>query len=409
MRSPFGSGVLMPRRRLAALAACLLLLASGPATHAAARPLQQQPAGGGAKKAPFFDEISFEGSALLITYYSGVAEVLIGRGALVPGTTPLSGLSGGALTAAVTTLGMGGAAQRDGWMGMVKDCAKRWGTCAGRLNTVVTERLRSALPDDAAAKLGSVVRVGLSQLDAQSRAFNGSASWVVGAFDDKADVVSALTATDFIPCFSGPTTYTLFRDQPVIDGGYANGFQQLCRNVSSCLTIGSYVVGPLANHTCDAAACPNLAKSGCGSDGRAEPIPQTLFKNGPVAAQWKVSALRDRCPASAFAAGADTAPYPLPGMVPQSQTDPWIHPGKFNPLPVKPWDGKRVAACEWQEWALSPPPEHALDIMQLTYAQGVRDAESWADANGFPAVKAAGADKPQAASGGAKPQAAARA
>lgn len=35
----------------------------------------------------------------------------------------------------------------------------------------------------------------------------------------QADLKSALTATDYIPCFTGDTVYTLFRNNPVIDGG----------------------------------------------------------------------------------------------------------------------------------------------------------------------------------------------
>lgn len=32
------------------------------------------------------------------------------------------------------------------------------------------------------------------------------------------DLWSCLTATDYIPCFTGTTTYTIYRNQPVIDG-----------------------------------------------------------------------------------------------------------------------------------------------------------------------------------------------
>ena len=37
----------------------------------------------------------------------------------------------------------------------------------------------------------------------------------------QADLKSALTSTDWIPCFTGQTMFTLFRNQPVIDGGCA--------------------------------------------------------------------------------------------------------------------------------------------------------------------------------------------
>jgi hypothetical protein len=76
-----------------------------------------------------------------------------------------------------------------------------------------------------------------------------------------------------------------------------------------------------------------------------------------------------RLPHASYAPNISHPVRAHPPAVPQNQTDPWIHPGKFNPLPVKPWDGRRALACEWQEWALSPPPEHALAIMRLTYDQ----------------------------------------
>jgi hypothetical protein len=50
-------------------------------------------------------------------------------------------------------------------------------------------------------------------------------------------------------------------------------------------------------------------------------------------------------------------------------------PGKYHDLPVKPWDGRRVLACEWKEWATAPPGEHTLEAMHLMYEQvrGGRD------------------------------------
>jgi hypothetical protein len=48
--------------------------------------------------------VSFEGSAFLFPYYSGVVEVFLERGVILPGETQLSGLSGGAFTATLTTV-----------------------------------------------------------------------------------------------------------------------------------------------------------------------------------------------------------------------------------------------------------------------------------------------------------------
>ena len=48
--------------------------------------------------------VSFEGSAFLFPYYSGVVEVFLERGVILPGETQLSGLSGGAFTATLTSV-----------------------------------------------------------------------------------------------------------------------------------------------------------------------------------------------------------------------------------------------------------------------------------------------------------------
>jgi hypothetical protein len=96
--------------------------------------------------------VAFEGSAFLITYYSGVAGVLMERGVIKPGVSHLSGLSGGALTAVLTALGFDGAQQREFFVSAVAECVERWGSCKGHINEVLRERLADCLPDDAASK-----------------------------------------------------------------------------------------------------------------------------------------------------------------------------------------------------------------------------------------------------------------
>ena len=81
-------------------------------------------------------------------------------------------------------------------------------------------------------------------------------------------------------------------------------------------------------------------------------------------------------------------PYPLPIFVPQNQTLPDIHPGKYGPLPM--FQEHRVVACEWQSWSLSPPLDSKgvmdAEFPKLTFEQGQKDAAAWCDANGYPAV-----------------------
>jgi hypothetical protein len=71
------------------------------------------------------------------------------------------------------------------------------------------------------------MRVAISQLDASKPYTNNSAAWIVDRWLDRADVLAMLLATNYISCYSGPTVYTYFRNQPVIDGGYSSGFKQL--------------------------------------------------------------------------------------------------------------------------------------------------------------------------------------
>lgn len=50
--------------------------------------------------------MAFGGSGALFIFYAGVAEGLIEKGLLVPGVSNISGLSGGALTAAIVSAGV---------------------------------------------------------------------------------------------------------------------------------------------------------------------------------------------------------------------------------------------------------------------------------------------------------------
>lgn len=78
--------------------------------------------------------IAYEGSAALITYFAGVSGVLQQAGLIKPLATPLSGVSGGAFTAVVNHLGLGGPAQRDLWKASYVKCGLTFGAdcLAGR-------------------------------------------------------------------------------------------------------------------------------------------------------------------------------------------------------------------------------------------------------------------------------------
>lgn len=329
--------------------------------------------------------VALQGSAMLITYYSGVMGALMESGRVQPGLTPLRGISGGAWTAALTALGHSGRAQRDAWKRWVAACRERFGSCHGHIQELSQMAFGELLPEDAAQRVGGRVAVALAQLNSQGTHLNGSASWLVGRFYSKKDLTNSLSATSYIPGFSGEAPFTLFRGQPMIDGGFANGFQQLCGHTTSgCLKVASWHVGPRATHTCDPARCGAFAAAdSCVAPERREPIPASLFKNEGPPEQWPLAAAGRQRAAGAATDGVagvacrnTQAPLLLPDFVPHNQVPPDIHPGKFGPLPTL--DGREVLACEWQSWAMRLPPGRELEVMDLVYEQGRADGAAWA-------------------------------
>ncbi|KAL4424342.1 hypothetical protein ABPG75_001643 [Micractinium tetrahymenae] len=328
--------------------------------------------------------VALQGSAMLITYYSGVMGALMEAGRVQPGVTPLRGISGGAWTATLTALGHSGAAQRDAWKRWVAACKERFGSCRGHIQELSQVAFEELLPEDAAQRVSGKVHIALAQLDSQQAHLNGSASWLVGRFSNKEDLKSALAATSYIPGFSGPAPFAVFRGQPVIDGGFANGFKQLCGHDSGCLKVASWHVGSQANHSCDPSRCGAFAATDhCIAPARQEPIPTRLFQNEGPLEQWPLASLGRHCLAgtdaegeAAVACNPEAAPLPLPDFVPHSQVLPDIYPGKFGPLPTL--DGEEVLACEWQSWAMHLPPGRELEVMDLVFEQGWADGAAWA-------------------------------
>lgn len=153
--------------------------------------------------------VALQGSALLITWYAGVTWALRKGGLIVPGQTSLSGLSGGGYLSVLNVLGFTGPEQREMWIEAVLDIGRRGGGSAGFLNAIVETHIYDILPADAIAKINGTVRIAFSQLDASKPYLNNSASWVVNEFENNRNLVSALTATDYIPCYSGLNVYTV--------------------------------------------------------------------------------------------------------------------------------------------------------------------------------------------------------
>jgi hypothetical protein len=311
-------------------------------------------------------DVAFQGSALLINYYAGASGALQKGGVIVPRKTRIAGLSGGGYTAVLTTLGWRGPRQKAFWDAAIKTNVLEYR--GPFLNAVMYEALDAALPSGVARLINGFVRIAVSQLDAGKTTFVDSASWILSAFADKRDVIAALTTTDMIPCFSSWSTYGVYKNQPVIDGGFSTGFKELCgAGNANCLKVSSYVVGSLASHECTGKC--SAFSSNCVANDRLD-IRTRPYVNGKFVDRWPIAAVQGRCPTATF---KTKDPNPLPPFVPHGQLTPDIHPGKYNPLP----DG--MAACEWQDWALSPPtdPAELDDMLNKVYELGYADARAY--------------------------------
>ncbi|KIZ00987.1 hypothetical protein MNEG_6975 [Monoraphidium neglectum] len=217
--------------------------------------------------------------------------------------------------------------------------------------------MRTSFPDDVAGKVIGRVRVAVSQLDASKPSLAGSASWVISSWTSKLDLITSLHSTDFLPCFAGLTTYTTFRNQPVIDGGYANGFEELCpdSNTAKCLKLASWAVGPFGNLT---GCAPHDA-----SGDRTDRVKQ-LYQNPKLSSDWALEYIQEQCPVDKW---STASPGPLsPKFVPQNSTTPDI----CGYAKMLDWKGRAITACEWQEWSMKLPSGQELAAMDHAYRQG---------------------------------------
>ncbi|KAF6253620.1 hypothetical protein COO60DRAFT_1463118 [Scenedesmus sp. NREL 46B-D3] len=358
--------------------------------------------------------VSYQGSAFLMGYYAGVTQALLEKKVLVPGVTPTSGLSGGAYTLTLAQLGWNGTDILTFWRAIVNEGKTRLGNdMLGRLNALSVWALQEALPKDL-SNVYSCMRIAVSQLDGSKTTLNNSASWVVDSWQGRDDLISNLLGTSYLPCFSGPTTYTIFRNQPVLDGAFGNGFKQMCDccnsllclkahdlhakllqhacrssadvfhvaaacspdgDVHQCIKVASWHVGPLGSTTCDQRCGSNWVAAKCAVAARNGINPVQYKNNTKLVDRWLLSEVQLRCPEKEWQ-GLD--PYPLPDYVPQGSTTPDIYPGRFNPLPVwPPGSNTTLLACEWQNFAMAPPLGRFNEFLEMTYGLGYKDALAW--------------------------------
>jgi hypothetical protein len=127
----------------------------------------------------------------------------------------------------MTTLGMTGPDQREFWINTMIESITQLGDFQGVFNALLDERLTKAPFVGAAKKVSGKVTIAMSQLDSSKYTFANSAVWVVNKYKNDNDLASVLTATSQLPCFTSRNTYAVYQGQPVLDGAFANGFEEL--------------------------------------------------------------------------------------------------------------------------------------------------------------------------------------
>lgn len=166
--------------------------------------------------------LGWSGSGYLVFYFTGVTAVLKHLGVL-SNTTRLAGSSGGAANAAATCAGVDPLEQYRFLSQMAEHCRPSGG-CRGFLDSVVTQRLHTLLPSDApkrcSGRLYTAVTAARPDGEPDTHMLLGS-HW-----SDKDQLVSAVSASCYLPAVSGPTATTKLWWKPdagaVYDGGFSH-------------------------------------------------------------------------------------------------------------------------------------------------------------------------------------------
>jgi hypothetical protein len=183
---------------------------------------------------------AFGGSALLLPYYLGVMEQLNDLG-VVRETTLFGGISGGAITSLAGCAGANMTELLGSFQKLQTVCTTGEVACGQGLKNMEALVLTDKLLNDNLAKCGQGrVRVGMTALNPTSSDFKDSQALTANKFFDSADMRSAIAASSYLGCISGPQPYTFFRGMPVIDGGYKADYPDICPPDGPCVRVASF-------------------------------------------------------------------------------------------------------------------------------------------------------------------------
>lgn len=134
------------------------------------------------------------------------------------------------------------------------------GAVAG-LTSPKTALIRSSSPDKnssfsasspAHAAIATAGRNWPSAADITDDKLRGASPWAISSFATPADVVGAVSSSSFLPCWSAPIPFYVYKNKPVIDGGFSTDFAAMCAAAlngtaegTECVRVAwSAVIGP---------------------------------------------------------------------------------------------------------------------------------------------------------------------
>lgn len=217
-------------------------------------------------------------------------------------------------------------------------------SCSGNLDRELKGLLQSYLPQNAWEQCRNKGYISISA----GSPLGPNQALLVTDFQSQDDLISAATASSFIPLWSASSLTKGFRGFEVFDGGYT--LQQPCPpDVTYCIRVSSKNPAWPQNRGIGS-LLSLLGRLGNTDDSRIE----TARTYPPIEAS-----------------GANGQPDPqLVQLAAASNVD--IAPGVFSKMPF--------SQSEWSNWALSPADDGTLKHM---YKLGKADAEIWAKYSGI--------------------------
>ena len=85
-----------------------------------------------------------------------------------------------------------------------------------------------AASSPAAAAIATKGRDWPSAADITDDKLGAASPWGISKFTTPADVVSAVSSSSFLPCWSAPIPFYVYENKPVIDGGFSTNFGHMC-------------------------------------------------------------------------------------------------------------------------------------------------------------------------------------